>query len=169
VTDNDLPENATQALRDTAAMLLAGGSGISEVAAQLSRAPATIQSWLRDPEFQNLLRHYKERIVLASNRAMTLFLLESERTARSMIALAQDHEHNRHYDACKYILDHLMPQKTVHEVHTRHDVPESVTGVLDELAENLKQLRNLRSGTPADTPTTLNGKQAIEAYGIGEG
>lgn len=167
MTATDFPDSNYASLRDTAAMLLANGASTAEVASQVGRSPLTIRDWLRDAEFQEMVRAYRERVLLAANRTLTLFLLESERVARNMISMAQDNSHTRHYDACKYVLDKLMPEKRVHEVKSTHTLPDAVNDVLGQLSENLRQLREHRGGEVL-TPKTLNGKEAIEAYGIGE-
>jgi hypothetical protein len=163
--DETRPRGAVANTQDTAALLLANGASPSEVAVQIGRHPRTIYLWLQDEDFQNLVRGYKERIVLSAARTMTKFLLASERVADNMLALADDHTHNRHFDALKYVLDKLMPHKEIREVKTTHAVPDAVTGVLEELRTSMAQLRELKSGAVQPEPKVLSGGTAIEAYG----
>lgn len=160
-----MPKKASKELKRTIAQQLITGITVTELAHQHGYTYGGMLALTKSPDVQAELDHLRDHARGAAERAMFIFLLNGEAVAQDITARAFDRNDTKRWDAQKFIMQTILPQRTIQTNEYQGTVnvqiqQQELTQLTEQLARIGKTLQLPgRAGDPKDR--LVAGKDAV--------
>jgi hypothetical protein len=151
---------ASQHTKELIAQQAAGGYTTRELADMHNYTYQGMRTLLRTDSMQKRISEYQLEYMGGAQRGLFRWLMHSESIHSGMLDMALDPAHPKQFDAAKFVLDKLHPQRTAGTVDVNTTVGIS-SEVLELLTDKLEGSRKAMDSGTMQLPKLVPGKDAL--------